>query len=87
MSRRNFLNALNSPAHESKKNSLNVLKNLNSTKMENKMSPQVEAVANEAVFGMQFNTRDAVRYVQRNGNVDQATAQSVVRRVMVFHKK
>ena len=55
--------------------------------MENKMSSQVEAVANEAVFGMQFNTRDAVRYVQRNGNVDQVTAQSVVRQVMVFHKK
>jgi hypothetical protein len=55
--------------------------------MENKMTHQVEAVANEAVFRMQFNTRDAVRYVQRNASVDQATAQSAVRQVMVFHKK
>jgi hypothetical protein len=28
-----------------------------------------------------------VRYVQRNASVDQATAQSAVRQVMVFHKK
>ena len=55
--------------------------------MENQMTTQVEAVANEAVFGMQFNTRDAVRYVQRNASVDQATAQSIVRKVMIFHKK
>ncbi|CAB4129238.1 hypothetical protein UFOVP112_336 [uncultured Caudovirales phage] len=50
------------------------------------MNPQVEAMANQAVFHLQFNTRDAVRYVQRNTGTDQATAQQAVKAVVVFHK-
>lgn len=55
--------------------------------METKMTTQVENVANEAVFRLQFNTRDAVRYVEKNANVSQAVAQSAIRQVMLFHKK
>lgn len=50
------------------------------------MNTTTEKVANEAIFQMQFNNRDAVRYVQRNARVDERTAQSAVRAVMTFHK-
>lgn len=50
------------------------------------MNQQVEAVATEAVFQLQFNTRDAVRYVQRNAKVDEKTAQQAVRQTVTFHK-
>jgi len=51
------------------------------------MNRQVEAMANQAVFQLQFNTRDAVRYVVRNTGVDQPTAQSAVKQVVTFHKQ
>jgi len=51
------------------------------------MSNRIEAMANEAVFQLQFNTRDAVRYVQRNAQVDYDTAKTAVKQVVVFHKK
>ena len=51
------------------------------------MNPRVEAMANQAVFQLQFNTRDAVRYVQRNTGADSATAQSAVKSVTQFHKQ
>jgi hypothetical protein len=51
------------------------------------MSEQVEKMANEAVFNLQFNTRDAVRYVQRNAQVDEATARSAIKSVTTFHKR
>jgi hypothetical protein len=51
------------------------------------MNPQVEAMANQAVFQLQFNTRDAVRYVQRNTGVEQSTAQQAVKQVMSFYKQ
>jgi len=51
------------------------------------MNTQVETMANQAVFQLQFNSRDAVRYVVRNTGVDQATAQSAVRLVTQFHKQ
>ena len=50
------------------------------------MNSRTESVATEAVFQMQFNTREAVRYVQRNARVDEKTAQSAVRSVMTFHR-
>ncbi len=50
------------------------------------MNPNVESMANQAVFQLQFNTRDAVRYVQRNTGVDQSTAQQAVKTVVTFHK-
>jgi hypothetical protein len=51
------------------------------------MNAQVESMANQAVFQLQFNTRDAVRYVVRNTGADVSTAQSAVRNVTIFHKK
>lgn len=51
------------------------------------MNERVEAMANEAVFQLQFSTRDAVRYVQRNAKTDEATAQKAIRQVTTFHKQ
>jgi len=50
------------------------------------MNALVETMANQAVFQLQFNTRDAVRYVQRNAGVDESTARSAVKSVTMFHK-
>jgi hypothetical protein len=47
----------------------------------------VEAMANEAIFTLQFNTREAVRYVQRNAKVDQPTAQQAVKQTVTFHRQ
>jgi hypothetical protein len=51
------------------------------------LNNRVEAMANEAVFVLQFNTRDAVRYVQRNAHTDEPTAQKAIKTVTTFHKK
>ncbi|HET8688430.1 MAG TPA: hypothetical protein VFM18_17605 [Methanosarcina sp.] len=51
------------------------------------MEAQVEAMANQAVFQLQFNTRDAVNYVARNAQVDTSVAQKAIRSVMTFHRK
>lgn len=51
------------------------------------MEAQLEAMANQAVFQLQFNTRDAVSYVTRNAGVDATVAQKAIRAVMTFHKK
>jgi hypothetical protein len=51
------------------------------------LNNRVEAMANEAVFVLQFNTRDAVRYVQRNANTDEPTAQKAIKMATTFHKK
>ena len=59
---------------------------LSTTRKGSLMTPQVEAKANEAVFQLQFNTREAVRYVMRNAQADEKTAQSAIRQVTTFHK-
>lgn len=51
------------------------------------MNPQVEAMANQAVFQLQLNNRDAVRYVRRNTGADEPTAQQAIKTVTQFHKK
>ena len=50
------------------------------------MNAQVERFANEAVFVLQFNTREAVRYVQRNAHVDEAQAVRAIKQTVTFHK-
>jgi hypothetical protein len=50
------------------------------------MSAKVERFANEAIFTLQFNSREAVRYVMRNAQVDEATATSAIRQTVTFHK-
>jgi hypothetical protein len=51
------------------------------------MNARVEAMANQAVFQLQFSTREAVRYVIRNTGVDHPTAQRAIKEVTTFHKK
>jgi hypothetical protein len=47
---------------------------------------QAERFANEAVFQLQFNSQDAVRYIQRNAKVDEKTAVQAFRNTVTFHK-
>lgn len=51
------------------------------------MNAQVERFANEAIFVLQFNTREAVRYVQRNAGIDEAQAVAAVKSTVTFHKQ
>lgn len=48
---------------------------------------QVERFANEAIFVLQFNTPEAVRYVQRNAGVTESVAKQTVKSVVQFHKQ
>ena len=50
------------------------------------MSNRVETFANEAIFVLQFNTREAVRYVMRNARTDELSAQKAVQSAVTFHK-
>lgn len=50
------------------------------------MNAQAERFANEAIFVLQLNTREAVRYVRRNADIDEAQATQAVRAVTTFHK-
>ena len=45
-----------------------------------------EKFANEAVFTLQFNSADAVRYIRRNANVDGKTAMAAFQAAVTFHK-
>lgn len=47
---------------------------------------RVEAMANEAVFQLQFNTREAVRYVMRNASTNEGTARQAVKQATTFHR-
>ena len=48
---------------------------------------QTERFANEAIFVLQFNTAEAVRYVQRNAGVKESVASRAVKSVVTFHKQ
>jgi len=50
------------------------------------MNANVERFANEAIFVLQFNSRDAVRYVQRNAGVGEAEAVQAIKQTVTFHK-
>jgi hypothetical protein len=50
------------------------------------VSPQAERFANEAVFTLQFNSAEAVRYIRRNANVDERTAVAAFKAAVTFHK-
>ena len=50
-------------------------------------SNQAERFANEAVFQLQFNSRDAIRYIERNAEVDEKTATQAFKSVTTFHKQ
>lgn len=51
------------------------------------MNSQIEAMANQAVFQLQFNFRDAVRYVIRNSVADEKLAQQAIRSAITFHRR
>lgn len=50
-------------------------------------SNQAEHFANEAIFQLQFNSRDAVRYIQRNAGVDEKVAQKAFKMAATFHRQ
>jgi hypothetical protein len=50
------------------------------------MNATIERFANEAIFVLQFNSREAVRYVMRNARVGEDIAQHAIRQTVAFHK-
>ena len=51
------------------------------------MQAVVDHVANQAVFQLQLNTREAVRFIQRHAQCDEKEATRAVREVATFHKQ
>ncbi len=51
------------------------------------MQSKVERFANEAVFVLQFNSAEAVRYIQRNAGVDEKTAKAALKSTVTFHRQ
>lgn len=47
---------------------------------------QAQRFADEAVFILQLNTRDAVKYIQRNAGCDETTAMQVFKTTVVPQK-
>ena len=50
------------------------------------VNQSAEKFANEAVFTLQFNSAEAVRYIRRNANVDGRTAMAAFISAVTFHK-
>jgi hypothetical protein len=48
---------------------------------------KAERFANEAIFTLQFNRADAIRYIQRNAGVDEKVARQVFTETVTFHKQ
>ena len=47
---------------------------------------QVERMANQAVYTLQLNSRDAARYIQRNAAVNEKTAAEALKLVVEWAK-
>lgn len=47
----------------------------------------IERFANEAVFILQLNTQEAIKYIQRNADVRYSAANAALDSVVKFHKK
>jgi hypothetical protein len=45
---------------------------------------QVQRFADEAVYVLQLNSREAVKYIQRNANCDKEAAESAFKTVVKF---
>jgi len=54
---------------------------------EKTMNQRTEEMANQAVFQLQFRTREAVRYVMRNAQVQEKEAERAIRSVATFHRQ
>ena len=48
---------------------------------------QAQRFADEAVYILQLNTRDAVKYIQRNARCDETTAMAVFKSAVVPRKQ
>jgi hypothetical protein len=48
---------------------------------------QVQRFADEAVFILQLNSKDAVKYIQRNSGVNEITAMSAFKSVIMPNKQ
>lgn len=48
---------------------------------------KAQRFADEAVYILQLNTRDAVRYIQRNAGCDETTAMTVFKSAVVPRKQ
>jgi hypothetical protein len=48
---------------------------------------RIEKMANEPVFQLQFNMSEAVRYVQRNAQVNYQTARQAIQQTVTFHRQ
>jgi hypothetical protein len=48
---------------------------------------QVERFANEAVFILQLNTREAQRYTQRNASCSETMAQNAIKQAMTWYRQ
>lgn len=51
------------------------------------MSAQVENFANQAVYVLQMNSAEAIRYIARNGQCSTEMAEKAFRTVVTFHKQ
>jgi len=54
---------------------------------ENTMSEQTLSAANAAIFHLQFDTKDAIRYVIKHASVSPAEAGQAIKSVMVGYKR
>ena len=52
----------------------------------NEEAIEIEYAANEAVFGLQLNTKQAVKFVVRNAKTDTKTAKKILKEVVVSYK-
>jgi hypothetical protein len=41
--------------------------------------------ANEAIYQLQFNTREAISYVMRNAGADREAARAAIQKSLIFH--
>jgi hypothetical protein len=51
------------------------------------MSEQTLAAANQAIFHLQFDTKDAIRYVIKHASVSPREAGEALKNVMVGYKR
>jgi hypothetical protein len=51
------------------------------------MNTDVTYAANEAIFGLQLRTNQAVNFVVRNAKVDKTTAKQALKAVMTGYKE
>jgi hypothetical protein len=51
------------------------------------MNSDILQTANEAIYQLQFNTREAISYVMRNAHTNREAARAALQKVMMFHVK